>query len=477
MSIPHIIILGAGAAGMCMAMQLKRAGIERFTIVEKKNAIGGTWRDNSYPGSGCDVPSHLYCFSFEPNPDWSRKFAEQPEILAYLERCAEKYRLHDHIQFDTEVTSARFEEGVWRIATSRGELMADVLISGCGQLNRPHIPAIEGLDQFEGTHFHSARWQHDHSLEGKHVAVVGNGASAIQFVPRIAPRVASLKIFQRSAHWIVKKPDRAYSAIERTAFRRLPWLRRLHRYQLYWQMEARFAGFREGSFVNKIMGVMARRELEQITDPNLRERLTPDYTVGCKRILISNDYFDTVQQPHVEVVGEPIVRFAPDGVVTQRGMHRVDTAIFATGFESTKFLSPMEIHGTRGTLSEAWRDGARAYLGIAIPGFPNFFVLYGPNTNLGHNSIIFMVECQVRYILQLIFALRDGVTSLDVKPAVMTAYDSDVQQMLSDSVWGGDCSNWYKNDAGRIVNNWGSYTPAYWWRTRRLDLSAFTVAR
>jgi len=478
--IPTVAILGTGAAGLCMAMMLKRAGFESFVLLEKSNRLGGTWRDNTYPGAACDVPSHLYCYSFEPNADWSRKFAQQEEILAYLERCADKYQLHSHIRYQSEVVSAHFDETdlTWRIELSNGEChQADVFISGCGQLNRPFVPDFDGIADFDGAAFHSARWDHAIDLRDKRVAVIGNGASAIQFIPEIAAQVDRLTIFQRSAHWVIPKPDRRYLSIERALFRYVPLLRRLHRYLIYWSLEGRFAGFFEDSWLNRAMGWLANRSLRTVVDADLRERLTPSYTIGCKRILISNDYYDTLQRPNVQLVSDPIERIDADALLTRSGeRHEADVIIYATGFESTNFLGGIEVHGRGGrTLRQAWHEGAEAYLGMLVAGFPNFFMLYGPNTNLGHNSIIFMIECQARYILQCIAALRDDqLGPIDVRSEVMAAYNAEIQAMLGDSVWSGSCSNWYKRDDGKVTTNWASYTSAYWRRTRRLDPSVFT---
>lgn len=477
---PRIAILGAGVAGLCMAMQLRRAGLHDFTIFEKADRLGGTWRDNTYPGCGCDVPSHLYCFSFEPNPHWSRGFAEQHEILAYLQRCASKYELDEHIRFETEIAAIRYvdDEEHWELTTAAGEVSAfDIVISGTGQLNRPFTPDIAGRDTFAGTAFHSARWRHDHDLSGRDVAVIGNGASALQLIPHVAAAARRLTVFQRSAHWIVQKPDRTYWRVERWLFERVPALARLHRYRIYWALEARFSGFREGSLVSRLMRWAAERELSTVQDEALREKLTPDYPIGCKRILISNDYYEALQRNNVHVVDDRVARIVPEGVATEDQTHPVDTIIFATGFESTRFLAPMEITGRGGvSLSEAWRDGAEAYLGMTVPSFPNFFMLYGPNTNLGHSSIIFMIECQTRYVVKCLQALeREQARSIEVTRAASEHYNDHIQDELSSTVWAAGCDNWYRNPAGRITNNWASYTTAYWWRTREPDLAAFLL--
>lgn len=478
-----IAILGAGAAGLCMGMQLKKAGISSFTLYEKADRVGGTWRDNSYPGAGCDVPSHLYCFSFEPKPDWRQKFAEQQEIQRYLERCADKHGLLPHIRFNTEIASARFDEeaGLWRITTGAGEaLTANVLITASGQLNRPHFPDIDGLDSFEGARFHSARWDHAHDLTGETVAVIGSGASAVQLIPRIAPRVKKLHVFQRSPSWIMPKRDRAYRPWEIWGFRRLPFVEKLYRDLIYLQLEARFFGFFPSSWVRgKLEQVAVEHLRAQVSDPALQALLKPDYPIGCKRALISDDYYPALQRPNVEVVTSPIERVTEGRILTRDGASRpVDTIILATGFKTTSLLAPVQIEGLAGrSLEDAWRGGAEAYLGMTVSGFPNLFMLYGPNTNLGHSSILFMIECQARYILRCIEALvRRELSHLDVRRDVMAAFNEELQRALGKTAWAASCNSWYKTAAGKITNNWSGFTSAYWWRTRRPDLGAFHQA-
>jgi cation diffusion facilitator CzcD-associated flavoprotein CzcO len=479
---PTVAIIGAGFSGICLAIQLRQAGIETFTIFEKSDGVGGTWRDNSYPGAACDVPSFLYCFSFEVKTDWSRKYSPQPEILEYLEHCTDKYGVRRHIRFQTEVVSARFDEdeAMWRIRTARGdEHTANVLVSGVGQLNRPHYPDIPGLADFRGTCFHSARWNHSHDLCGENVAVIGNGASAIQIIPQIAPKTARVSVFQRSANWMLPRGDAAYSEKERRRLTRHPLLARLYRASIWARLEARWPAFSKDSWVGRRLESFARQEMTRhIADPHLREVLTPDYPVGCKRILISDDYYPALARDNVEVVTSPIRRVTPHGIVTEDGRERpVDTIILATGFRASDFLAPMDIHGTaNATLNEVWKDGAEAYLGMTLSGFPNFFMLYGPNTNLGHNSIILMIECQVRYVMQCLrLLLERELESIDVRPETMRRYNREVQRSLKKSVWDTGCESWYKNEAGKITNNWPHSTVSYWWRTRGPDVSAFRL--
>ncbi len=476
-STPEIAIIGAGMSGLCMAIALERAGIHSWTIYEKAQRVGGTWRDNSYPGSGCDVPSHLYSYSFERRADWTRAFARQPEILSYFEQCAAKYRLHRRIRSGVEIASARFESGRWALDTTAGErIEANIVIPAVGQLNRPRVPDLDGLATFAGTRFHSARWNHEHALPGRRVAMVGNAASAVQIVPRIAPVVRHLSIFQRSANWIIPKPDREYSRVEKALFR-LPGVERAYRDSIYWRLEARFPVLVRPGALAKLVERTARRHLEaQVSDPALRAALVPDYPVGCKRVLISDDYYPALMRGNVSLVQSPIERVVPDGIVTRDGRtHEIDTLVFATGFETTEFLAPMDVRGVDGgSLRERWRDGAEAYLGMCVAGFPNLFVLYGPNTNLGHNSIIFMVECQVGYVVQCIEALaKRGASSMDVRDDVMRAYSREIESRMQDTVWAADCGSWYKTASGRVVNNWPDFTYRYRRRLRRAILADF----
>jgi cation diffusion facilitator CzcD-associated flavoprotein CzcO len=475
-----IVIVGAGAAGLAMAMRLKRAGHTDFTIVERSPGIGGTWHDNRYPGAACDVPSHLYCFSFAPKADWQHKFARQAEIERYLHACLERDGLASHVQLGTEVHGAELTGAGWRIRTSRGELTADVLISGTGQLNRPRIPALPGIGDFKGVAFHSARWNHDVDLAGKRIVVIGNGASAAQFVPELAPRAAKLTVLQRTPSYVFPRKDRAYRGIERWLFRYVPGWRRIYRSWIYWNLEARFSALYQGSLMGKLVRWMALRQLrKQIADPALRARLTPDYPVGCKRIVISDDWYPTLTRDNVELVTSPLERVTADAVVTADGTaHPADAIIYATGFETTSFLAPMQIVGKEGTaLATRWSTGAEAHRGVAISGFPNLFLLYGPNTNLGHNSVLFMIECQVRYIVRCLDGLaRRGARWLDVKREAMARSNEQLQQALARTTWAAGCNSWYKTADGKITNNWSGNTAQYWWRTRKPNFDEFEIS-
>jgi cation diffusion facilitator CzcD-associated flavoprotein CzcO len=477
---PRVAIIGSGFSGLCLGIQLQKAGIGSFTIFEKSARLGGTWRENTYPGAACDSPSFTYCFSFEQKTDWSRKWAPQPEILGYMEHCAEKYGLHSHIRFETEIASARFdpERALWQLQTREGEAIeAEILVTAVGQLNRPAIPDIPGLDLFLGERFHSAHWNHDYDLAGKRVAVVGNAASAIQFVPEVAREAAQLTIFQRSANWMMPRGDRAYSESEKRRFGAHPALAKLYRWWIWLTFEARYPVFRRNRLLAPAMERMAEKQMRRVVkDPALQDALVPPYPIGGKRILISDDYYATLNRENVEVVSEGIDHFSEEGLVTADGRdHPADVVIFGTGFRSTDFLAPMAIQGLEGhTLESDWKDGAKAYLGITAAGFPNLFMTYGPNTNLGHNSIIFMIECQTRYIIDCIEQLRArDLAWIDVRREVMEDYNARLQVELARTAWAATGNSWYKTEQGKITNNWSGTTARYWWRTRAADLRSY----
>jgi cation diffusion facilitator CzcD-associated flavoprotein CzcO len=480
----RVLIIGSGFGGLGMAIQLQKAGIEDFLLLEKAAEVGGTWRDNSYPGAACDVPSHLYSFSFEAKTDWSRKYAPQAEIHGYMLHCVAKYQLRSRIRCNAEVVAAAFDAAaaLWRVTLSTGEeLCAEVLISACGQLNQPAYPALPGIEQFAGEVFHSARWRHDLDLSGKRVAVIGTGASAIQFVPQIQPKVAQLQLFQRSAAYVLAKPDRAYRPWELALMRRLPWLQRLDRGLKYLQHEARALAFISMPRLMKLFRFSFERHLNQhIRDPHLRAQLEPDYPMGCKRILISNDYLPALAQANVRVVSSAISRVNETSIITADGCeHPCDVLIYGTGFAATDFLAPMQIRGLGGQeLNQAWRDGAEAYKGISVSGFPNLFILYGPNTNLGHNSIIYMLESQFSYVLGCLELLRQQEARyLDVKAAVQQRFNQQIQARSHRTIWEQGCSSWYKTASGKSTNNWPGYTFTYRLQTRAPELNDYDCTR
>lgn len=474
------IIIGTGFSGIGMAVQLKKHGITDFVILERRHDVGGVWRDNSYPGAACDVPSHLYSFSFEPNPHWSHVFAAQPEIHEYLKHCARKYDILSKIVFGADVTAAHFDESrsVWQVILADGTTFkGDILISGTGQLSRPAYPAIEGSADFKGKIFHSAHWDHDYSLEGKHVAVVGTGASAIQFVPAIAKTVKSLALFQRSPPYIMPRPDRAYSAIERWIFQNFPSAMRLYRASIYVRYESRAIAFtRLKGLMSIFVGRPFRRLLNaQVQDASLRAKLTPSDPIGCKRVLLSSEYYSAVARQNVTVMTKGIRRIYANGVETVDGQrHDCDTIIFGTGFAATEFLTPMQVYGRGGiNLNDAWRNGAMGYLGLSVPDFPNFFMLYGPNTNLGHNSIVYMLESQIAHVIACLkYKEQKHVQEIEIQPEPYKKVNLHVQKRLAHTVWNG-CKSWYIDANGHNSTNWPGFTFTYRWLVKRANLSAY----
>jgi cation diffusion facilitator CzcD-associated flavoprotein CzcO len=470
----HVVIVGAGFAGLCMAIRLKKAGFDDFTVFEQGDRVGGTWRDNDYPGAACDVRSHLYSFSFEPNPGWSRAYAPQAEILAYLERCVDKYGLRPHLRLGCGVTGATFDEasGLWSVATGDGRVVrARALVAGCGGLSRPALPLVKGLSAFEGPLFHSARWRHDVALEGKRVAVVGTGASAIQIVPALAPKVGQLYLFQRTPAWVLPKLDAPIGARARALFGAVPLAQRLVRLALYWRNEATATGFLGHSPLLRLVERMAKKNLaESVRDPALRAKVTPDYRIGCKRILISDDYYQALERPNVEVVTAPVDEVRARSVVTPDGReYEVDAVVFATGFQAAEAAPPFPVRGRGGRdLAEAWRDGPEAFWGTTVAGFPNLFLIVGPNTGLGHSSMILMIESQAQYVLSALEAMRARrLAFVDVKREAQERHNREVQGRLGNTVWSSGCVSWYQTSAGKNTTLWPGYTFEFRLRTRR----------
>jgi cation diffusion facilitator CzcD-associated flavoprotein CzcO len=464
------IIVGTGMSGMLAAIKLKEAGLNNFVMLERATSLGGTWQSNTYPGCACDVPSHLYSYSFEPNPNWTRVYPLQAEILAYFKQVADKYSLLPHMRFNCEIASAEYESatGSWRVTTRGGEHHhARTLIFGTGQLSKPSIPHFAGIETFKGKVFHSAHWEHGHDLTGKRVAVIGNGPSAVQFIPEIAPLVKQLIVLQRTANWFVPRLDRPYKPWEQWAFKHVPGYRAFTRARIYLRNELVFQAFRQGSFLaRKLLRDSQNVITTQVPDATLRAKLMPNYPVGCKRVVVSSNYLPAMALPNVVLETAAIERVTDSGIVLKNGTeHSVDTIIYGTGFEATEFLAPIVVRGQHQLLSETWRDGAEAFQGTTVAGFPNMFILYGPNTNLGHNSIIFMVEQQVAHALQLIKSLLDGNhRAISVKPDVMRRYNVKLQEALNRSVWKAGCRNWYMNSAGKVTANWPASSIA--WRRR-----------
>lgn len=471
-----VLIIGTGFAGMAMAAKLLEAGRDDFILLEKADAIGGTWRDNHYPGCACDIPAHLYSFSFEPNSEWSSAYAPQPEIRAYMERCASKWQLHRKTRFGAEVVRADLDEraATWTVRTKDGRRFeADALVAGLGGLSRPAIPQLPGLDAFAGRTWHSAQWDHDAPLDGAKVAVIGTGASAIQFVPRIAPRVARLDLYQRTPPWVLPRADRTFTPAQRWAFRHVPGWRRLYRAGLYLGHELRAIPFALEPRLLQYAQPLAKKHLHrQIQDPALRARLTPDYVMGCKRILISNDYYPTLARPNVDLVTDGIREITRDGVVATDGTERkVDAIVFGTGFAIHDYLGGLQVHGRGGAeLGARWRVEPEAYLGTMVDGFPNLFTLIGPNTGLGHTSMLVMIEAQVRLVVSCLETMRArNIALVEPRADVVRDYNDELQRRLGKTVWATGCKSWYLDDSGKNTTVWPGFTLEFAARTRRFD--------
>lgn len=479
--IPHVrvAIVGAAFSGLGMAIRLKMSGEEDFVVLERAAEVGGTWRDNAYPGCACDVPSHLYSFSFAPNPDWSRSYSPQPEIFAYLRDCVARFGLESHIRWNADALDMVWDEPNlrWRITTSAGLLTADTLVLGAGPLAEPSLPAIPGLNRFQGAMFHSARWDHQHTLDGERVAVIGTGASAIQIVPAIQPIVGRLSLYQRTPPWIIPRGDQAIPGWRRQLYRVAPWTLQARRATIYWRREFDAIGLVYApALLKRAERLVLRHLAAQIPDPALRARLTPGYRLGCKRILLSDDFYPAVSQPNVEVITDAIREIRPTSIVMQDGTEReVDTIILATGFHVADVPIASRVCGRDGRpLSDVWRDGAGAYLGATVPGFPNLFFLIGPNTGLGHTSMIFMIEAQITYALgALDYMRRHGVATLDVRPEEEQAFNRNIQRRMNTTVWTTGCGSWYLDAQGHNTTLWPGFTWEFWLRTRRFNPSPF----
>lgn len=472
-----IAVIGAGFSGIGMTIALRRAGLGEVTVYERSHDVGGVWRDNTYPGAACDVASHLYSFSFAPEGRWSKRFAEQPEIHAYLRRVADDYGVSPCVRFGHDVVDASWDGEQWTLTFGDGgTAVHDAVITACGQLSRPSYPEIPGREAFAGTAFHSASWDHGHDLTDRRVVVLGTGASAIQFVPEIARQAAHVTLVQRSAPYVMAKPDRAYGPAVKTALARFPLLLKADRLRTFLINEPRSLGFNtDPRLVSGHHRKFLRHLAGQVTDPVLRAKLTPTDQMGCKRILQSNDWYPALCRPNVSVVTEAVTRVVAEGVVTADGvLHEADTILYGTGFTATDLLAPMRISARGQSLTDAWSNGAEAYLGSAVAGFPNLFLLYGPNTNLGHNSIILMLESQFRWVTQALAQIPAG-GSVEVRPEAQARFNTWLQKRLARTVFAQGCQSWYLTAAGRNTQNWPATTLDFRRRTRRLDRSALAV--
>jgi cation diffusion facilitator CzcD-associated flavoprotein CzcO len=473
-------IIGAGFSGIGMGARLRREGVDDFFILERAGELGGTWRDNTYPGCQCDIPSHLYSYSFAPNPEWTRMFALQPEIQDYLLRVADQEGVVPHVRFSHEAHGAAWDDEAkrWRIQTSQGEYSSEVLCVAMGGLSEPAYPVIPGLDDFGGTIFHSAQWDHDHDLTGERVALIGTGASGVQIVPEIQPRVGQLHLFQRTPVWVMPNADRPMTEFERNLFRRFPAAQRGLRALIYLLQEGTVMGTVFHRRLLELLQRIAERHLErQVPDPELRAKLTPAYTLGCKRITQSDTYFPALTQRNAEVVTEPITRVTKTGIRTADGkLRKLDTIILATGFQVLNNPGFAAVRGRDGrSLLETWDGSPRAYLGTTVPNFPNLFFLVGPNSAGGFNSIVFTSESHINYVVECLRRMdRAGVSSVELRPEVYEAFNRETERRLGESVWNaGGCASWYLDENGRNCVWWPGFMSGLWQRTRRFDASSY----
>ena len=479
----EIAIVGAGLSGLGMAIALRREGIEDFAVLERASQLGGTWRDNGYPGCACDIPSLLYSYRDEPNPDWSHAYAPAPEIWAYMRAVAARHDVERFMHYDHELLGADFDaaHGRWALQTSRGPITAAVLVSAAGALADPAIPALPGLGSFTGTVFHSARWNHDHPLAGRRVAVIGTGASAIQFVPEIQPRVGELTLFQRTPPWVLPRANPPIPSRWRRSFARHPRLQAALRGGVFTLMESLHVGFRHPALM-KLAERQGRAHIaRQVADPQLRARLTPDYSLGCKRVLGSDRWYPALSQDNVDVVSSGIREVVADGVIDVDGVHHAaDTIIFGTGFHVTDLPIAERIRGRAGrSLAEVWQGSPRAHLGIGVAGFPNLFFLLGPNTGLGHNSVLIMIEAQIAYLTQVLrHRARHGLQTIEPTPGAQARYVDEVDRATQGSVWtAGGCLSWYLDPTGRNSVLWPGSVRAYRRRVARLRAGDYVGER
>lgn len=480
-----VLIVGAGYSGLGMAIKLQAAGIP-FLILEKSSSLGGTWYDNTYPGCACDIMSHLYSFSFFPNPFWSTSFPSQPEILAYLNQVADHFRLWPEIRFGVRVSECRWDAGrrQWNVISTSGEsFVGDFLISGIGALHVPKFPAIPGKDDFAGTSFHTAQWDHSYDYSGKDVAVIGTGASAVQAVPAILKDVKSITVFQRTPVWTAPRLDFPYPRFVQALFNAFPLLMKLHRWYIFVRQELGFfLMFQKGTKRGKYLRAQVTKFMEkQVDEPDLRKKLIPDFEMGCKRITVSNDYVKSFNSPKARLVTEKINRIVPEGVAIKKGeeeeLLRFDAIIYATGFDLMASCKNMTVVGKDGKdLGRVWGESPNAFLGISCPDFPNMFYLLGPNVGLGHNSVVWMIECQVTFCMDAILRCIDGgVKSIDVKEGVNRKYQDYIQNMMKLRVFHSGCRSWYQNSEGIVFALWPSHLLHYWWLTRKIDFGDYVV--
>ncbi|MFF3452206.1 flavin-containing monooxygenase [Streptomyces sp. NPDC002667] len=481
----RVAVIGSGFGGLGAAVRLRREGITDFVVLERAGGVGGTWRDNSYPGCACDVPSHLYSFSFAPNPEWPRTFSGQEHIRAYLEHVADVFRLRPHLRFDSEVKMMTWDTDKlhWRIETSAGSLTADVVVSATGPLSDPKIPSVPGIETFTGEVFHSARWDHDYDLRGKRVAMIGTGASAIQIVPAIQPDVDRLTLFQRTPPWVMPRVDRAISGAERWLHRQLPFTAQARRGLLWGIRELQVQAFTKRPDELGLVERLAKRNIARaVKDPELRAKLTPDYRIGCKRILLSNTYYPALTRPNVDVVASGLAEIDGSTLIAADGTRaEADAIVFGTGFHVTDMPIAERVVGADGrTLAQAWETGMKSLRGATAAGFPNWMTIIGPNTGLGNSSMILMIESQLNYMADFVRQLDvlGGRVALDARPAAVDAWNHRVQERMKRTVWNtGGCTSWYLDANGVNTTVWPGTTTEFRGATRRVDLGEYDVLR
>lgn len=473
----QVAIIGAGFGGLAMAIRLLQNNIQDFVILEKANDVGGTWRENQYPGAACDVQSHMYSLSFIPKSDWSKRYADAAEIFAYIHSLTQKYDLKKYCEFNCEVLAAEYNQQScdWKLTLNNDTtLMAQFVVFASGPLHVPQIPQIKGIEKFQGKVFHSSQWDHQYDLSNKNVASLGTGGSAIQYIPEIASKVRQLYVFQRTAAWVIPRDERNYSSLEKKLFDKFDWFRKLHRTRLYWSNESRVIPIVKPTVMKYTQKLAEAYIKYQVKDKNLVQKLTPDYIMGCKRILVSNKYYPTFNRRNVELVTDNIQELTPNSIISKDGKERqIDCLIYGTGFitDPRIYLKSFKCTGENGLdLREAWHEGAESFYGICTKHFPNLFQLLGPNTVLAHNSVIFMIESQVNYILQMIQLVKQSHShAIVVKDQVQDQFNVEVQSLLNGTIWQSGCVSWYQQDGGKNFALWPTYTWKYWLKTKKLN--------
>lgn len=479
----RVAIIGAGFGGIAMAIRLQQQGIHDFIILEKGDEFGGTWRDNQYPGAACDVQSHLYSLSFAPKTNWSKRYAEAPEIFSYIQDLVSDYKLRPFCRFKTEVMAAHYQADrcLWQLQLQDQSILeAQFVVFASGPLHVAQIPSIPGIEKFQGKVFHSSQWDHSYDLNGKNVASIGTGGSAIQYIPEIAPQCKQLYVLQRTAAWVIPRDERIYHQLEKSLFAKYDWFRKLHRARLYWSNESRVVPIVKPSIMKYTQKLAKLFIRYQVKDAELAKKLTPDYIMGCKRILVSNSYFPTFNRNNVQLVTKNIQEITENSIITQDGQERpIDCLIYGTGFVTDPriYMKNFQCTGLDGLqLNDVWKQGAESYYGICTKGFPNLFQLLGPNTVLAHNSVIFMIEAQVESILQMIQLVDQSHSqAIMVKEQVQDEFNQQMQHMFDQTVWQSGCVSWYQQAGGKNFALWPTYTWKYWLKTKTLNVADYRL--